>query len=267
MNKITDSSYLRDKQYKTSKNLSARINLHVRFGSPPASWTTWIMDQIHLHPGERWLEVGCGPASLWREHREHIPSRVELFLSDFSWGMVKEASSTLAGQADFHFLNVDAQSIPFANQTFDGLIANHMLYHVPDLERGLQEIQRVLKPEGRLFAATNGAGHMHELADLIRQFFPEYMQGRQLVTRSFSLENASQVLGRHFHDVEIRRFQQDLMVTEFEPLRDYIFSIWGVVEDRDPQEIKAFEAYLKRDFDARGHMHITKSQGLVLARR
>jgi ubiquinone/menaquinone biosynthesis C-methylase UbiE len=266
LNKITDSSYLRNKQYKTSKNLSARINLHVRFGSPPASWTGWILDQLQLQPDERWLEVGCGPASLWRENRERIPTRVEVVLSDFSLGMVKEASSTLAGQADFHFLNVDAQSIPFASQTFDGVIANHMLYHVPDLERGLQEIQRVLKPEGRLCAATNGAGHMQELTDLIRGVFPQYVQGQEMA-RSFSLENAPQILGRHFDDVEIRRFQQDLMVTEFEPLRDYIFSMWDVVENRDPHEIEAFEAYLKRDFDARGHMHITKSQGLVLARR
>jgi ubiquinone/menaquinone biosynthesis C-methylase UbiE len=265
LNKITDSSYLRDQQYKTSKNLFARINLHVRFGSPPASWTTWIIDQLHLHPGECWLEVGCGPASLWRENRARVPAEVEVVLSDFSWGMVKEASSALAGQADFHFLNVDAQSIPFASQTFDGIIANHMLYHVPDLERGLQEIQRVLKPEGRLCATTNGLGHMQELTDLIGELFPEYVQGQE-VTRKFSLENAPRVLSRHFRDVEIRRFQQDLMVTEFEPLRDYIFSLWDVVEDRDPQEIEAFEAYLKRDFNAQGHMHITKSQGLVIAR-
>jgi len=266
LNKITDPAYLRGHQYKTSKNLSARINLHVRFGTTPDSWTGWIIDQLQLKSGERWLEVGCGPASLWRENRERIPSGLEVTLSDFSLGMAQEAATTLTGQADFHFLNVDVQSIPFAGQTFDGVIANHMLYHVPNLQRGLQEIRRVLKPGRRLFAATNGAGHMQELTDLIGEVFPEYVQG-QAVLRTFSLENAPRVLSRYFRDVEIRRFQQDLMVTEFEPLRDYISSMWDVVEQRDADEIEAFEAYLKRTFDAQGHMHISKSQGVVIARR
>jgi ubiquinone/menaquinone biosynthesis C-methylase UbiE len=266
LNKITDPSYLRDQQYKTSKNLSARINLHVRFGTTSESWTRWIIDQLQLQSGQRWLEVGCGPASLWQENRALVPAGMQAVLSDFSFGMVKEASTSLSGMMDFHFLNVDVQSIPYASQTFDGVIANHMLYHVPDLDRGLKEIRRVLKPGGRLFAATNGNGHMRELIDLIRRIAPGYAQ-EQEITRSFTLENAPQVLSGHFSNVQVRRFLQDLDVTEFEPLRDYIFSMWNVIEDRDPNEIETYEADLKRNFEEQGHMHISKSQGLVIAGR
>ncbi len=54
------------------------------------------------------------------------------------------------------FKEIDAQSIPFEDETFDAVIANHMLYHVPDRPKAIAEIKRVLKPGGRLIATTIG---------------------------------------------------------------------------------------------------------------
>ena len=66
---------------------------------------------------------------------------------------------------------MDAQDIPFEDDTFGCVVANHMLYHVPDLDKGLAEIRRVLKPGGKLYAATNGEAHMLELeAFVVEQF-------------------------------------------------------------------------------------------------
>ena len=49
----------------------------------------------------------------------------------------------------------DVQELPFADASFDTVVAAWMLYHVPDLDRGLAEIARVLAPGGRLVAVTN----------------------------------------------------------------------------------------------------------------
>ena len=56
----------------------------------------------------------------------------------------------------FRYAAVDAREIPFAAQSFDGVIANHMLYHVQNRTQALEEIRRVLLPggvlaQGRLF--------------------------------------------------------------------------------------------------------------------
>jgi SAM-dependent methyltransferase len=67
-----------------------------------------------------------------------------------------------------------------------------MLYHVPDLDRGLGELRRGLRPGGRLVAVTNGDEHV---ADLRRE------AGGDAVRTTFSSENGESALRRHFDSV------------------------------------------------------------------
>jgi SAM-dependent methyltransferase len=91
----------------------------------------------------------------------------------------------------------DARRLPFEDGEFDAVLAAWMLYHVPDLDRALAEIARVLRPGGRLVAVTNAVGHMQELWDLARR--DTCM--RRLTFRS---ENGEESLRRHFARVERR---------------------------------------------------------------
>lgn len=61
----------------------------------------------------------------------------------------------------------DVQSLPFDDASFDAVSAQYMLYHVPDLPRGLAEIARVLRPGGRFVAITNAVDHLRELWALV----------------------------------------------------------------------------------------------------
>ena len=83
--------------------------------------------------------------------------------------MLATSHDALAPTNQFTFHVADAQSLPFADATFDGAIANHMLYHVPDRAKALGELRRILKPNGILFAATNGERHLTEIGELLRQ--------------------------------------------------------------------------------------------------
>ena len=87
----------------------------------------------------------------------------------------------------------DVQDLAFDDGSFDLVVAAWMLYHVPDVDRGLSEIARVLEPGGRLIAVTNSGRHLAEVRELAGVSWPGGIP--------FSRENGTEVLGRYFDDV------------------------------------------------------------------
>ena len=150
MSKFTDQQYLKSDQYRDSSNLDARVMIHQRFSTNPYGWFKWIFDTLlKLSENAKILELGCGHGLLWKENIGRIPAGWHITLSDLSSGMLDAAWRNLvvSGRA-FQFKEIDAQSIPFEDEAFDAVIANHMLYHVPDRPKAIAEIKRILKQAG-----------------------------------------------------------------------------------------------------------------------
>jgi ubiquinone/menaquinone biosynthesis C-methylase UbiE len=267
MNPFSDPRYLRMAQYKDSGNLGARAALHQRFSTNPRGWPRWAFEALLPYLRGQVLEVGGGPGWLWRQNADRLPPGVRVCFSDLSAGMAREARSALPA-AGFAFLNLDVQALPFPDGTFSTVIANHMLYHVPDLPRAVRELARVIAPGGVLFAATNGASHLRELDELIHAFEPGFHDSFGALISTFSLENAAAVLASGFAHVELHRYPDALWVTEAQPLTDYMLSLTG----DDPRLTPARAAEATRFFQARldaagGGLPITKDSGYALARQ
>lgn len=262
--RMVDQGYLRGEQYRDSGNLRARMGLHERFSVNPQGWHSWVFAQIVLPPGGRLLELGCGPGGLWRANAERIPGDWRLTLTDYSAGMVREASGAVAhARRDVVIAaaNVDAQALPFADGSFDAVIANHMLYHVPDRPRAFGEIRRVLRPGGRFYAATNGGRHMLELGELAAG--ETLVAARIRGNLGFNLENGADELASFFAEVALERYDDALVVTEAEPLLAYIRSM-SLNPDRDDTRLTAAIAdLLARD----GAIRITKDTGMFVGVR
>ncbi len=141
-------------QYGDASNLNARIALHERFSANAYGWPRWVFDQLDLPDESHLLEIGCGAGGLWADNLDRIPAGWEITLTDASPGMLAEAQRNLSIQRRFAFRLADAQKLPFEDGAFDAVIANHMLYHVPDRPRAFSEIARVLRDGGTLYAAT-----------------------------------------------------------------------------------------------------------------
>ena len=258
-----DQNYLRNDQYKNSTNLSARRQLNARFTTNPYSWFKWVFDQFEGPSNAHVLELGAGPAWLWSENAERIPHGWQITVSDFSPGMVTEERQNLQSiEHPFDLAIIDAQSIPYEISMFDTVIANHMLHHVPDLTQALSEIKRVLKPTGKLYAATNGQRHMHELYELVLNYGREQLGGSG--NSSFTLEKGQKDLAQFFQNITIRRYEDALEITEVEPLVAYILSGGQFSEDIRGQSAD-FHEYVKRAFGDSGSFHITKDVGLFIA--
>jgi SAM-dependent methyltransferase len=152
------------------------------------------------------LEVGCG----WGELAEWIAreSGAEVIAVDLSSRMVE-----LASMRGIDASVADVQDLPFAEETFDLVVAAWMLYHVPDLDRGLAEIARVLWPGGTLVAATNSRFHLQELRELV---------GSGPSTLKFSREDGEVHLRPYFATVERIDVDGVLELTDRASIEDYV---------------------------------------------
>jgi ubiquinone/menaquinone biosynthesis C-methylase UbiE len=139
----------------------------------------------------RVLEVGCG----WGELAERVATETEaeVVAVDISPRMVE-----LTRQRGIDARVGDVQKLPFADGEFDVVVAVWMLYHVPDIPRALGEIVRVLRPGGRLVAATNSQTHLHELRELV---------GSGPSPISFTRESGEKLLAPFF--AQVRRIDDD----------------------------------------------------------
>lgn len=262
MSELTDRDYLLTDQYKNASNLNARIQLHRRFSTNHYGWMLWIFDRLEPPPACRILEVGCGPGDLWRDNAGRIPHGWEITLSDFSPGMLQQARDKLAHpRRRFRFQTVDAQAIPYSDETFDAVIANHMLYHVPRRAQALVEMQRVLRPGGRLYAATIGREHLREIHQWVRTIDPHV--GSISAADGFGLENGSHQLAPLFAHVSLHRYEDALVVTEVEPLLAYILSgFWTAPSDEQRERLARL---IEDKMAAHGAVHITKDSGMFEA--
>jgi SAM-dependent methyltransferase len=256
-------------QYKDAANLDARIALHSRFSTAPVNWYRWLFDHFRLPEGARVLELGCGAARLWRENLERLPEGWQVTLTDASPGMVEEAETHL-GAYPFSFAALGAQQLPFADASFDAVVANHMLYHVPDLSRALAEVRRVLRPGGRLFAATNGEAHMRELNELSHDLVAggvvqAFAQCEHVTT--FTLESAPALLAPFFAELTLHRPEgdPDLYVTEAEPLVAYVLSVTPEALRADGEKVAALRRRVARALAVTGELRITRERGLFEA--
>lgn len=263
MSMSPDQEYLRKHQYKDASNFGARAAIHARFGTNPVRFTDWVFDLMHLAPGMRVLELGCGPGLLWIRQLGRMPQNVRVVLSDFSEGMVQQARRLLSrGSAPFNYLVTDAQHIPFGDASFDVVVANHMLYHVPDKLKTLAEIRRVLRPDGQLFASTIGEDHMHEMDELVHRYDPSFPIPRLIRTASFSLENGEEQIKHSFDNVTSHYYENALEVTDASSIVDYILSL-AVGRYLEP---KGFTRFLQKEIDEHGPIHISSSTGLFVAK-
>ena len=266
MSRFTDPQYLKSDQYKDSSNLDARVEIHKRFSTNSYGWMNWVFDHLLVLPADaKILELGCGPGYLWKENAARIPAAWDITLSDLSAGMIDSAWRNLVVTGrNYKFKEIDAQSIPYPDGTFDLVIANHMLYHVPDRPQALTEIRRVLKDDGRLMAATVGETHLKEMGAWIKRASIEPRQGK--FTQPFTLENGGEQLRAFFSNVTMDRYEDNLKVTEVAPLLEYIRSMISA-EHLSAEEMTKLESEFRAMLAKDGEIFITKDSGLFEARK
>ena len=246
-------------QYGTTDKLLQRISIHEKYSTNKTGFGPWIVSHYAFPEGCRVLELGCGTGNMWKGQEALIRRCAALYLTDLSEAMVAAVREALGEEDPLRFAVADIQNLPFPDGSFDAVIANMMLYHVPDLHKGLSEVRRVLRPGGRFYAATYGEHGIVET--LCRILAPLGVQDD--TNKHFTLQNGGETLRSFFSCVERQDYPDSLRVTEIEDIIDYLDSLPSMqsVHRLPRSEIKTHLTAAMRD----GVLELPKEYGLFLA--
>lgn len=254
-----DSSVI--EHYKNAKNLNIRISLHDKYSQNKKGWFPWLFEQIDFSKINRLLEIGCGNGKLWKSNKIDLRNR-EIFLSDSSQGMIDEIRKSLGN--DFNCLVFDCERIPFKDNYFDAVVANHVLFYVYDLEIALKEISRVLTPNGIFYCSTYGSSHMKEINDLVSNFDSRIHLSQTKLYDVFGLDNGEHILKKNFKNVKMKLYDDCLIVDKSKPIIDYIMSCHGNQNELLGPKLGEFKDYLDNIIKENGYIKITKEAGIFI---
>ena len=251
-------------QYQNASNISARIRLHEMYSQNQTGWFPWIYHNCKITDGMRILEIGCGDGTLWNENMAKLPQNISAVLSDISEGMLRDVRRRIGSDSRFSFQAFDCHRIPFVSDSFDLVIANHVLFYCDDIAKVCREVSRILVPGGRFLCSTYGASHMQS-SNMAAQEFDSRIQlsGDALYAR-FGLENGAELLAPYFSEISTQLYDDALYVTDAAPLIEYILSCHGNQNQYLLERYQDFRRFVEKK-TLKG-FHITKSAGLFICR-
>jgi ubiquinone/menaquinone biosynthesis C-methylase UbiE len=254
-----------------------------------------VYEQCDITEGMQVLELGCGNGAIWKENYDKLPSTARIVLNDISEGMLRDARRELeevsetgqelekasetghkmgkvsetvrmsAGFERFEFQTFDCNEIPFMDNSFDCVIANHVLFYCEDLEKVLGEVKRVLNPNGIFVCSGYGAGHMREITELVQDFNQQIILSADKLYEKFGLDNGKDILEKYFENVDKRVYKDSLNVDKPEPLIEYILSCHGNQNQYILERYKDFRSFVEKK--TKGGFHITKEAGVFVCEK
>jgi SAM-dependent methyltransferase len=267
----TDRDILTRQAYATDDHLSTRIRIHDQYSVPRINFADWVLSRVQWRGDETVLDVGSGPGGYFAETWARIPNG-RLIAGDLSFGMARQAAKHPKAGA---VLNADVQHLPFPDDSFDVVLANHMLFHVPDLDTALTEIHRVLKPTGLMVASTNSTYNMPELDQLVRRAYgllgARGVEPESDPVTGFSLEDGAMYAARHFFAVARYDLPGAFVFPTAQPVIDYVNSARAIREPRLPRGIlwedfiSVLNDQVQRMISHFGELVISKLSGVIVA--
>lgn len=255
--KITNMEKSVREQYKNDKNLKIRTNLH-SYNTNKVDWDKWCFNNISFVENAKVLELGCGTGEFWRKNIDNLDKNLNICISDFSESMLKIAKANLKDiKLKFKFKEINAENIPFKDNTFDIIIAQHMIYFVPNMDKALKEIKRVLRPGGKLYVTANSKYSMLELNELLEDFSPKSGLNSNGYSTRFELENGKEILGKHFKNIHVNILNGKIIIDNPNPIVSYKASTIQGEKILVGDKRKEFKEYLKKYIKDNGNISIT----------
>ena len=223
--------------YATDANLRLEEDTRAKYTVPTCDFVNWTLDTLAWQNDEAVLDIGCGRGKHYSQLRERAAG-ITYFALDLSPYMLLKHP---AGSDRLALGN--ALQLPYADDSFDVVMANHVLYHLDDVDQGLDEIKRVLKPGGKLLATTNSIHNLPELQVLFRRAIVllsangAHAHPPALPSEAFALENGTRILARHFYAVVRHVLPSQLIFDDVDPAMAYLDSMRDLRQHSLPEDV------------------------------
>lgn len=203
-----DNPVLVQWEYASEERLRTRNAIYQQFlaeGAQDAEEMTFAA-VAEVKPG-RVLDIGCGAGELAERVKRELGA--DVVAADLSPRMVE-----LARERGLDAKRADIEDLPFPDGDFDCVVAAWVLYHTPDRDRAIREIARVLRPGGRLVAATIAEDNLAEVWELLGASW------RREIT--FDRENGAAQLEPYFERVERRDANATVVFPTSDAIRVFV---------------------------------------------
>lgn len=223
--------------YETDAYLRIEDETQAKYAVPKCDFVSWTLDTLAWQADDRVLDIGCGRGDHYSQLMCRAPE-ITYFALDLSSFMLRNHPA----QGDRLALG-DALQLPYADDSFDVVMANHVLYHLDNIDHGLDEIKRVLKPGGKMLATTNSIHNLPELQVLFRRAIVllsangAHAHPPTLPSDSFALENGTRMLARHFYAVVRHDLPGQLIFDDVDPAMEYLDSMRDLRQHSLPEDV------------------------------
>ncbi len=250
------------------EEIESRVRLY-DFSTGKQTFFQWQAGMLPPANNIKVLELGCGNGALWRDLMIRWAG-CSLTLTDISDDVLDLTRAVLDPIADLadsiEYQAVDFNNLPFQDESYDVLIANHNLYYAQDVPSVLASIRRILKPGGRLICSTIGKDHLVELVTMLRQEDAAISWGAEQWADKFGLENGISLLKRHFKQIDQFEYDNRLHVNSIKPVLSYLMkTMKGALAPWVTDNHDTIEDRLRDVMRQRGYIRLTPHSGFFVA--
>lgn len=270
MTEQINKEYLKEKQYKSTKYLEARIKIH-QFTENKISFHEWIFEKYELdniiNKKIKILDVGCGTGIFWKKNINKIKD-FDLTITDFSEAMIEKSIQNLKDyKNDIKFEIAEIEKLEKYYNKFDMVLCHNVVYHSEDKNLALKNLANCLNKEKDSFLSitTNSEKHMLNVYEIGRKLDKNFPTDR--IIDSFTEEIADNLLPNHVSFKKIVE-NEKLKVTDLDILMDYVAS--GV----EPRNIKLVDDFYdkyrkiaKKEIEEKGYFEIVKRSPLYICKQ
>jgi len=266
-------SYLKKKQYSTTKYLEARIKIH-QFTRNKYSFHEWILNNFDMSVFSKdkpikILDVGCGTGVFWKKNVQKLNQfKLDVVFTDFTQAMVdKEIENTKDIEGTKVYEIADVENLEKYYGKFDIVMCHNVIYHAQDKNNALNNLQKCLKDDSNSFCSitTNSEKHMLNVYETGRNLDKNFPTDRIIDT--FTEEIADRLIPNYFK-MDKRVEEEELQVTDWDILMGFVVS--GV----EPRGIKLVDNFYEKykeifenEMKSKGYFQIIKRSPLYICKK